>query len=131
LLASGLGGLQAAGLPDDIFMLESAPHEWLFPQVAAVIHHGGSGTTGAGLRAGKPTIICPFIADQPFWGHRVHELGVGPAPIPQKKLTVETLAAAIETAVTNKTMQTKAAELGEKIRGERGVETAVNFIEKL
>jgi sterol 3beta-glucosyltransferase len=129
LLASGLGGLQAAGLPDDIFMLESAPHEWLFPQVAAVIHHGGSGTTGAGLRAGKPTIICPFIADQPFWGHRVHELGVGPAPIPQKKLTVETLAAAIETAVTNKTMQTKAAELGEKIRGERGVETAVNFIE--
>ena len=131
LLASGWGGLQAADLPDDIFMLESAPHEWLFPQVAAVIHHGGSGTTGAGLRAGKPTIICPFIADQPFWGHRVHELGVGPAPIPQKKLAVENLAAAIETAVTNKTMQARATELGEKIRGEDGVATAVTFIEKL
>jgi len=131
LLASGWGGLKAGDLPDTIFMLESAPHDWLFPRVAAVIHHGGSGTTGAGLRAGKPTIICPFIADQPFWGHRVHELGVGPAPIRQKKLTVENLAAAIETAVTNKTMQARATELGEKIRGENGVATAVSFIEKL
>jgi sterol 3beta-glucosyltransferase len=131
LLASGWGGLKAGDLPDTIFMLESAPHEWLFPQVAAVVHHGGSGTTGAGLRAGKPTIICPFIADQPFWGHRVYELGVGPAPIRQKKLGIENLAAAIETAVTNKTMQARATELGEKIRGENGVATAVNFIEKL
>jgi sterol 3beta-glucosyltransferase len=131
LLASGLGGLQASDLPDTIFMLASAPHDWLLPQVAAVVHHGGSGTTGAGLRAGKPTVICPFIADQPFWGARVQQLGVGPAPIPQKKLTVENLAAAIETAVTNKPMQAKAAELGKKIRSEDGVQTAVNFIEKL
>jgi sterol 3beta-glucosyltransferase len=130
LLASGWGGLKASHLPDNIFMLESAPHDWLFPRVAAVVHHGGSGTTGAGLRAGKPTLICPFIADQPFWGHRVHQLGVGPSPIPQKKLTVENLAAAIETAVTDKTMQAKAAQLGEIIREENGVATAASFMEQ-
>jgi len=128
LLASGWGGMQTSELPEDIFLIDAAPHEWLFPRVAAVVHHGGSGTTAAGLRAGKPTVICPFIADQPFWGKVVYERGVGPQPIPQKKLTVDGLAAAITAAVTDETMQQRAAELGAQIQAEDGVARAVEVI---
>jgi sterol 3beta-glucosyltransferase len=79
-------------LPDDVCVIEAAPHEWLFPRMAAVVHHGGAGTTAEGLRAGRPTVICPTtMNDQLFWDRRVSELGVGPEPIPQKKLTAETL----------------------------------------
>ena len=128
IIASGWGGLQANALPDSIFMIDEAPHHWLFPRVAAVVHHGGAGTTAAGLYAGKPSIICPFIADQPFWGRRVHELGVGPAPIPQSKLTADHLAAAIQTATSDETMQRKAAALGDKLRAEDGVGNTVRQI---
>jgi len=130
LLASGWGGLQTGTLPESIFQIDAAPHDWLFPRVAAVVHHGGSGTTAAGLRAGKPTVICPFIADQPFWGRVVHDRGVGPQPIPQKKLTVDGVAAAINTAVNDKAMQAAAANLGVQIRAEDGVACAVAIINK-
>ena len=73
--------------------------------MAAVVHHGGAGTTAEGLRAGVPTVITPFVLDQPFWGARVTALGVGPAPIPQKKLTVDALARAIDKAVTDPTLR--------------------------
>lgn len=131
LLATGWGGLQPGALPDTVFQLKEAPHEWLFPQVAAVVHHGGAGTTAAGLRAGRPTLICPFLGDQPFWGARVYELGVGPKPIPQKKLTADNLAAALTVLANDQTMQQKAAALGQKIRAEDGIGTAVKFIEKV
>lgn len=130
IIASGWGGLEASVLPETVFRIEQAPHDWLLPQVAAVVHHGGAGTIAAGLRAGKPTIVCPFFGDQPFWGSRIAELGVGPKPIPQKKLTTETLAAAIHVAVTDEDMRRCAAELGEKIRMEDGVGCAVQFIEQ-
>lgn len=110
-------------------MTEFVPYDWLLPQVAAVVHHGGAGTTAAGLRAGKPTVICPFVADQPFWGRQVAELGVGPSPIPQRKLTAENLARAIREAVTSTQMQRRAAELGAKIQAEDGLGDAVAFIE--
>ena len=87
IIATGWGGLDAAGLPDSILKIDSAPHDWLFSRVRAVVHHGGAGTTAAGLRAGKPAIICPFMGDQPFWGNRVWKLGVGPAPIRPKRLS--------------------------------------------
>jgi sterol 3beta-glucosyltransferase len=128
LLATGWGGLAATGLPDTVFQLTAAPHDWLFPQVAAVVHHGGAGTTAAGLRAGRPTVICPFIADQPFWGRRVAELGAGPRPITQKQLTADGLAQAIQTAVMNTAMRQRAADLGEKLRAEDGVARAVSII---
>jgi sterol 3beta-glucosyltransferase len=131
LLASGWGGLTATELPNHVYMLESAPHDWLFPRMAAVVHHGGAGTTAAGLAAGKPTLICPFIVDQPFWGRVVHDLGVGPAPIPQKKLTAAGLAAAIQSAVSDTAMQQRAAALGEKIRAENGVARAVEVIDTI
>ncbi len=128
VLVSGWGGLQAADLPQQVFMVDSVPHDWLFPRVAAVVHHGGAGTTAAGLRAGRPTIICPFMADQPFWGKLIYQRGVGPLPIPQGRLTADGLAEAIMTAVHDETMIRRAAELGEKIRAEDGVARAVEII---
>jgi sterol 3beta-glucosyltransferase len=94
------------------------------------LHHGGAGTTAAGLRAGKPTVIVPFIADQPFWGKVVHELGVGPQPIPQKKLSVAALVEAINLATTDSEMRRRAEALGEKIRVEDGIGSAVEIINR-
>jgi UDP:flavonoid glycosyltransferase YjiC (YdhE family) len=96
--------------------------------VCAVVHHGGAGTTAAGLRAGKPTVICPFFGDQPFWGRRVADLGVGPAPIAFKHLTVAGLVEAITPAVDDDGMRRRATELGARIRAEDGIGTAVTFI---
>lgn len=131
LLASGWGGLQADHLPESILMLENVPHEWLFPKMQAVVHHGGAGTTAAGLRAGKPTIICPFIADQPFWGNAIQRLGVGPKPIPQKQLTVENLSQAITTVANDQAMSQRAAKIGQEIRAEDGTANATHVIESL
>jgi UDP:flavonoid glycosyltransferase YjiC (YdhE family) len=114
---------------DRVFHLESAPHSWLFPRMAAVVHHGGAGTTAAGLRAGLPSVIVPFMADQPFWGQRIFELGVGPKPIPRKLLSVDRLTGAIRTAVSDASMRARATELGQKIRSEKGVDRALEVIE--
>ena len=93
--------------------------------MAAIVHHGGAGTTAAALRAGVPSIVIPFIADQPFWGHRLAMLGVAPKAIPRKKLTKKRLATAIKTAIEDKTMRQQAAILGQKICSEDGVAQAV------
>ena len=90
----GLGGME--NTPDNIFMLENTPHDWLFPRVSAVVHHGGAGTTAIGLKCGKPTMIVPFFGDQPFWGAMVAKAGAGAKePIPYKHLTVDALAEGI------------------------------------
>ncbi len=131
LLATGWNGLSAdSHLPETIYRLDSAPHTWLFPQVSAVVHHGGAGTTAAGIRAGMPSIIVPHGVDQPMWGQRVAELGVGPQPIPRKQLTAERLAQAM-TATTDKAMRAHAHALGQKIRAENGVANAVQLIDRL
>ncbi len=96
----------------------------------AVVHHGGAGTTGAGLRAGIPSIITPFFGDQAFWGQQVYALGVGPQPIPRRRLTVDNLAEAIQRAVTDRAMQKNASNLGERIRAENGIAQAVAVIEQ-
>jgi sterol 3beta-glucosyltransferase len=98
--------------------------------MAAIVHHGGPGTTGAALRAGKPNIVVPHTADQPFWGRRVYTLGAGPPPIPAAKLSADKLARAIEVTLKDKTIQANASELGEQIRREDGVENAVELIER-
>ena len=128
ILLSGWGGLSQANLPDTVLMVESIPHSWLFPRMAAVVHHGGAGTTAAGLRAGVPSIVIPFFGDQLFWGQRVAKLGVGTAPIPRKQLTVELLAQAIDRAVTDLVMIRQAANLGAKIQAEDGIAHAVAVI---
>jgi UDP:flavonoid glycosyltransferase YjiC (YdhE family) len=131
IILSGWGGLHSSDLPDSVYLLDSIPFSWLFPRVAAVVHHGGAGTTSAGLRAGVPSIIVPFFADQPFWGQRVADLGVGPAPIPRKKLTAERLAQAIQTAVTDQAMRQRATDLGARIRSEDGIARAVAVVQEL
>ncbi len=114
---------------DDIYVLKGAPHSWLFPRMAAVVHHGGAGTTGASLASGKPTMIIPHFSDQPYWGRRVHELGVGAKPIPRHTLTVEKLARGLLRMTRDSEMIERAAVLGERIRAEDGVTNAVQLIE--
>ncbi|KAI5790684.1 sterol 3-beta-glucosyltransferase [Peziza echinospora] len=112
-------------MPDYIHTIKSAPHDWLFAQVDAAAHHGGAGTTGASLRAGIPTIVKPFFGDQFFFGGRVEDLGVG---ICIKKLNVAAFTAALKVATHDHRMITKARVLGEQIRMENGVETAIQTI---
>jgi sterol 3beta-glucosyltransferase len=131
VILSGWSGLYTADLPDSVFMLNSIPFSWLFPRVAAVVHHGGAGTTAASLRAGVPSIIIPFFGDQPFWGQRVAELGVGPEPIPRRKLTVERLEQAIRVALTDGAMRQRARDLGSKIQAEDGIAHAVAVVQRM
>jgi sterol 3beta-glucosyltransferase len=128
ILATGWGGLASDNTSKDIFVLDSVPHDWLFPKVAAIVHHGGAGTTGAAVRAGKSQIICPFVGDQFFWGQRTADLGVAPSPISQVKLTAEKLANAIKYAVSDNNIRQRALSLGETVRAENGIERAVNYI---
>ena len=130
ILLTGWGCLGDTDLPENVFEIKSAPHSWLFPRMAAVVHHGGAGTTAASLKAGKPTIVVPFFVDQPFWGRRVSDLGVGPKPIPFKRITAEGLAFAINNVVNDNSIENNATNLGERIRGENGVAVAIDGIEK-
>lgn len=131
ILLTGWRGLDGAVRSGDVFVVDAVPHDWLFPRMTAVVHHGGAGTTAAGLRAGTPSVIIPYMADQPFWGRRVYELGVGPKPIPRQRLNAERLARAIAIAVSDVKMQRRAAELGGRIRSDDGVGCAVDAIERL
>lgn len=132
ILFAGWGGFHKDDLPETVYLLrDSAPHAWLFPRVSAVVHHGGAGTTAAGLRAGVPSLVIPFFGDQPFWGQRVADLGVGPRPIPRARLSVERLAQALHTAVNDSAIRQRAAALGAKIRAEDGIANAVMIIEEI
>ncbi|KAE9377675.1 glycosyltransferase family 1 protein [Stipitochalara longipes BDJ] len=123
LVSKGWGGLGGDELdkPEGVFMLGNCPHDWLFQHVSAVVHHGGAGTTAAGIALGRPTVIVPFFGDQPFWGAMVARAGAGPSPIPYKYLTANGLAEAILMALKPETLE-RARELGEKIREEKGCE---------
>lgn len=123
VLLSGWGGLRAV-TGDDVLVLEQAPHDWLFPRCAAVVHHGGAGTTGAAVRAGVPAVVVPFGADQPFWASRVAALGTGPAPVPRRQLTAGRLAGALYEAA-DPGMRHRATTIGEQVRAEDGVGVAV------
>jgi UDP:flavonoid glycosyltransferase YjiC (YdhE family) len=129
ILLSGWAGLGDAALPPTIFPLAAAPHGWLFPRVAAVAHHGGAGTTAAGLRAGIPSVLIPHLGDQFHWGRRIAALGLGPAPIPRRALTAERLGDAIRQAASDPAMRRRTEEIGAKIRSEDGVGEAVALIE--
>jgi UDP:flavonoid glycosyltransferase YjiC (YdhE family) len=115
-------------LSDRALLLDSCPYSWLFPRMAVVVHHGGVGTAAAGLRTGVPTVTIPVYTDQPFWGWRVAEIGVGPAPIPRHKLTVQRLAKAIIGAASDLGVRAMAAALGKRIRNEDGVGRAVELL---
>ena len=110
LVSKGWGGLGDDNTPANIFMLENTPHDWLFPKVKAVVHHGGAGTTAIGLKCGKPTMVVPFFGDQQFWGAMISTSGAGAEPVPYKHLTSEKLAEGIRQCLTN-----EAREGAEKI----------------
>jgi UDP:flavonoid glycosyltransferase YjiC (YdhE family) len=131
ILLSGWAGMGQMDLPPQILRLASAPHSWLFPRMAAVVHHGGAGTMAAGLRAGVPNVVVPHMVDQPYWGQRVHSLGVGPKPVPRHKLTAVKLTKAIQQAVTDEAMKQNAAALGAKIRQEDGLGNAMGVINRI
>jgi UDP:flavonoid glycosyltransferase YjiC (YdhE family) len=131
VLLSGWGGLSDVPADGELHCASALPHDWLFSRVAAIVHHGGAGTTGAALRAGTPSIVVPFTMDQPFWGSRVAALGAGPDPIPRSRLTEDRLARALERALTDEAMRARAAELGARIREEDGVGAAVAVLERV
>ena len=109
----------------------SIPHSWLFGQVRGVVHHGGFGSTSAGLRAGVPALVIPHIIDQFLWGQQIEQMGASPTPIARTKLTVENLSTALTQLVTDEAMQAKAKEIGEQIAQEDGLKTAVALIEQV
>jgi len=131
ILHTGWGGLGNQSLPDYVFKIDYAPYDWLFPRMAMVIHHGGSGTTAFGLRSGVPSSVISFVFDQHFWGERIAELGVGSKPIRFKELTVNRLIETIHFGVGNTQVRQKAIGLSESIKAENGIQNALTFFEKL
>ncbi|KAL9243698.1 hypothetical protein vseg_017554 [Gypsophila vaccaria] len=126
LLDRGWGDLGVfSEVPDYIFLLDNCPHDWLFPQCSAVVHHGGAGTTAAGLRAGCPTTIVPFFGDQFFWGDRIYQKGLGPEPIPIAELSVEALSDAIRFMLEPE-VKSRVLEIAQLIENEDGVAAAVD-----
>lgn len=130
VLASGWGGLASTVEGDDMYACESVRHDWLFPRCAAVVHHGGAGTTHEGLRWGIPTVVCPLGLDQTFWGHRVASLGVGPSPVPLSKLAVGRLTDALRVALDPECVA-RSGSLGAAIRDEAGAELAAQQLSQL
>lgn len=126
IISKGWGNLGAdeVEVPDNILVIGSTPHDWLFRHVSCVIHHGGAGTTAAGLALACPTVIVPFFGDQQFWGEIVARAGAGPLPIPHKQLTVEKLSDAIDMALKPSTKE-RARELASKMEKESGVRDGV------
>ena len=129
VVARGWGGINPHDLPANIFAIEKAPHDKLFKYVSAVVHHGGAGTTSAGLHLGRPTFVVPQTVDQPYWGRRVYELGCGPKPVRLRKLTPEILTDALIKLTGTPSYATNAAALAEKLNKEDGLANAVDYID--
>ncbi|HNE67267.1 MAG TPA: glycosyltransferase [Anaerolineales bacterium] len=115
----------------NIFPIEYAPHDWLYRRVKVAVHHGGAGTTSASLHAGIPTVTLPLAIDQFFWGEQIHKIGIGPRPIPQRKLNAENLSQAITQALTDHAMTAKAKTVSAELNKENGIQAAVSQIRKL
>lgn len=131
VVASGWGGIKIATSTADVHVVDDISHDWLFPQTAAVVHHGGAGTTAAGLRAGRPTLVCPVLGDQGFWAERLRTLQVGPPPLPVRRLTTDQLAPRLHDLVTTTRYLTEATAVAAKLRDEDGVTTAVHVLEQI
>ncbi|XP_015875627.1 sterol 3-beta-glucosyltransferase UGT80A2-like [Ziziphus jujuba] len=130
IINKGWGGLgELEEQKDFVYFLDNCPHDWLFQRCSAVVHHGGAGTTAAGLKAACPTTIVPFFGDQPFWGERVHARGVGPAPIPVETFSFEKLVDAIHFMLED-TVKQRALELAKAMEKEDGVTGAVKAFYK-
>ncbi len=131
ILATGWGGLERADTPETVHIISGAPHDALFKRVKAVVHHGGAGTTAAGLKAGRPTFVCHAALDQPYWGRRVHALGLGPKPQALKRLRASRFAAGLADLTSTGSYRTRAREMAATLAAEDGIANAVRVIESL
>jgi sterol 3beta-glucosyltransferase len=118
-------------LPDGVHVVEAVPHAWLFPRTVGVVHHGGAGTTAAGLLAARPTLVCPVLGDQGFWAQRVRDLGVGPAPLPVGRLSVDELADRLRMLGREANYRRRAWAVSEELWTEDGVANAVGILEQM
>lgn len=130
LLVTGWGGLAlpAECRGPDVLAVRSAPFDAVLPGAALAVHHGGAGTSHAVARAGVPAVVVPVTADQPFWADRLHRQGLAAAPIPLRRLSAGTLAHAMSDALSRRE---RAAEVGRLMRGEHGVQRALDVLEAL
>jgi sterol 3beta-glucosyltransferase len=131
IVASGYRGLRGLTSSDQIFVIRHAPHDWLFPRVSAVVHHGGAGTTGAAATAGRPQVLCPVGTDQPFWAERMRRLGVSAEAPPLHAMTGSALERALREVLENRALRERAAELGGRLRAEDGPGRAVSLLEQI
>ncbi|POS86223.1 hypothetical protein EPUL_000395, partial [Erysiphe pulchra] len=132
LVSKGWGNLGGNEAPENVFLLENVPHDWLFPRVSAVIHHGGAGTTAAGLKCGKPTMIVPFFGDQQFWGNMIKESGSGASPIPYKDLKLEVLADGIRKCLSNEARESaKKIAQSIEVEGDGAANAVASFHQSL
>ena len=131
LISKGWGnfGSRAASSSSRVHFLGNVPHDWLFQKVTCVVHHGGAGTTAAGIAAGKPTVVVPFFGDQHFWGDMIARAGAGPRPIPKAKLSAENLSAAILEALKPEKLE-RANLLSQKIAREQGCDVGAKVFHK-
>ena len=129
VVQAGWAGIEGEG--DEVLAIGDVPHDWLFPRMAAVVHHGGAGTTGAGIRAGVPSIVTPVLADQPYWARRVASLGVGPVSTPFPELTPERLGDLIRQAVEEAAYRDRAQEIAAQVGAEDGAARVVEALERL
>lgn len=130
LFHPGWSGIDPTALPGNFLAIGDTPHDWLFPRTAAVIHHGGSGTSHSAARAGVPSIVTPFAGDQPFWAERLRLAGVAPAAVDGRRPKPEAFARALDFA-TSARVQERARALGETMRAEDGVTDAVATLERI
>jgi sterol 3beta-glucosyltransferase len=130
VVISGWQGLASDQVSDRIFVTNAVPHHWLFPQMKAVVHHGGAGTTGAGMRAGVPNVVVPFLPDQRFWARRIACVGAGPAALPDSHISSDQLAAAIDRATEDSAITATATNIGRQVRSEHGAARAAHLLDR-
>ncbi|HET7581660.1 MAG TPA: glycosyltransferase, partial [Candidatus Limnocylindria bacterium] len=122
-------GSKGSEASEGVLRIGGVDHRALFPRAAAIVHHGGAGTTHAAVAAGRPSVVVPHVGDQPFWADRLHRLGVAPAPVKITQLTAEAVAGRIGQATTA-SIRAAATDLGARVAGERGVQIAVDLLEQ-
>jgi vancomycin aglycone glucosyltransferase len=128
LISRGWAGLGEAELPPTVRVVGALPHGKLFPRCAAVVHHGGAGTTATAARAGVPQLLVPHYGDQFYWAHRVFTLGLSPPPAPRSRLTAPRLATALRACVADPAMRARAADFPRTMRHD-GLARAVAIVE--
>jgi sterol 3beta-glucosyltransferase len=129
IVSKGWGGIGGSDVPEEVYLIGNCPHDWLFKQVSCVVHHGGAGTTAAGIALGVPTVVVPFFGDQPFWGQMIARAGAGPKPIPYKQMTAESLAASIKFAL-HQDVKVAVQKMAAQIAQEDGAATTVEAFEE-